>query len=214
MQRFTWLFVASFITILLLSQNSFAIGLGGFIDASSGSGDAKWENDYYSWDNDSNALAFGFVLDTATTNEKIFNYRLNVGLAKQEMTDKDDNKKKSHGIYAENIFGFAFIKNEKFRWWGGPLIRIGYYSGDTYSNRTGTTTIKTELDYAEFGVGAATGLNFKVDNVILSPSIGFRRSDWVGEGTTTTKTSYSSSSYKEDIIGDATNVFVNFAILF
>lgn len=135
-------------------------------------------------------------------------------MAKQEIKDQDDAKKKSYGIYAENIFGFAFIKNEKFRWWGGPLIRIGYYSGDTYSSRTGTTTIKTELDYAEFGVGAVTGLNFKVDNVILSPSIGVRRSSWAGEGTTTTKTTYSNSTYKEDITGNATNFFANFAVLF
>lgn len=56
MPRFTWLLVASFITILLSSQNSFAIGLGGFIDVSSGSGDARWESDYYSWDNDSMLL--------------------------------------------------------------------------------------------------------------------------------------------------------------
>jgi len=214
MRRFTWLFVASFFTILLLSQNSFAIGIGGFIDGSRGSGEAKWDSDYNSWDNDSNAFAFGFVLDTAPTNEKFFNYRLNVGLAKQEMKDQDDNKMKSYGIYAENIFGFAFIKNENFRWWGGPLVRVGYYTGETDSYQVGLTTIKTELDYAEFGVGAATGLNFKVKKVILSPSIGLRHSGWAGVGTTTTKTSYGDSTYKEDITGNSTNIVANFAVLF
>ena len=214
MPRFTWLFVASFLTILLSSQNSFAIGLGGFIDGSGGSGKAEWKSDYNSWDIDSNAFAFGFVLDTAPTNEKTFNYRLNVGLAKQEIKDKNDIKIKSYGVYAENIFGFAFIKNENFRWWAGPLVRVGYYSGETDSYRVGSTTIKTDLDYAEFGVGAVTGLNFKVKNTILSPSIGFRYSGWAGEGTNTTNTPYGNSTHKEDITGNATNFFANFAVLF
>jgi len=214
MQRFTCLVVASFFILLLLSENSFAVGLGGFIDASTGSGKAEWESDYNSWDIDSNAFAFGFVLDTAPTNEKIFNYRLNVGFAKQEIKDEYNEKMKSNGIYAENIFGFAFIKNENFRWWGGPLIRVGYYSGDADSYRVGSTTYETKFDYAEFGVGAVTGLNFKAGNAILAPSIGFRVNGFGGEGTITQKTSFGSSSYTEDITGNSTNIFANFAVLF
>lgn len=214
MQRFSCLFVATFVILLLLSQNSFAVGLGGFVDASTGSGEAEWESDYNAWDIDSNAFAFGFVLDTAPTNERTFNYRLNVGFAKQEMKDDNNEKMKSNGIYVENIFGFAFIKNENLRWWGGPLVRLGYYSGDIDSYRVGSTTYDTEFEYAEFGVGAVTGLNFKAGRAILAPSIGFRVNGFGGEGTTTSNSYYGNSSYKEDITGNSTNVFVNFALLF
>lgn len=214
MQRFTCLFVASFVILLLLTQNSFAVGLGGFIDASGGSGKAEGESDYESWDIDSNAFAFGFVLDTAPTNEKTFNYRLNVGFAKQDIKNENNDKLRSNGIYIENIFGFAFIKNENFRWWGGPLIRLGYYSGDADSYRVGSTIYEAKFDYAEVGVGAVTGLNFKAGKAILAPSIGFRVNGFGGEETITEKTSYGNSSYTEDITGNSTNIFANFAVLF
>lgn len=214
MQRFTSLFVASLVVLLLFAQNSFAIGLGGFVDVSGGSGEAEWESDYDSWNIDSNTAAFGFVLDTAPTNEKTFNYRLNVGFAKQDLKDDDNYKLKSSGVYVENIFGFAFIKNETFRWWAGPLIRLGYYSGDTDTVRVGSTTRKIEFDYVEFGIGAVTGINFKAGNAILTPSIGFRVNGFGGEGTTTTNGYYGNSSYKENITGNSTNIFANFALMF
>lgn len=214
MQRFTCLFVATFVILLLLTQNSFAVGLGGFIDASTGSGEAEWDSNYNAWDTDTNAFAFGFVLDTAPTNERTFNYRLNVGFAKQDIEDENNYKLKSNGIYIENIFGFAFIKNENFRWWGGPLVRLGYYSGDADSYRVGSTTYETKIDYAEFGIGAVTGLNFKAGKAILAPSIGFRVNGFGGEGTITEKTYFGNSSYKEDISGNSSNIFANLAVLF
>ena len=208
------LFIASFITLLLWSTNSFASGLGVFIDASEGrSGEIEWENDFNSRDVDSKAAAFGFVLDTAPTNEKAFNYRLNVGFARHEFEDVD--KIKSKGIYAENIFGFALIKNEALRWWAGPLVRVGFYSGDTDTIQIVPGTLeKTEVDYAEFGVGAVTGLNVKVGNVILSPSIGVRFSGYAGEGEITTQNGFGTSSFKEDFEASSTNIFANFALLF
>ena len=208
------LFIASFITLLLWSPNSFAAGLGIFIDASGGgSGEFEWESDFNSRNVDSKAAAFGFVLDTAPTNERVFNYRLNVGFARHEFDDID--KIKSKGIYAENIFGFALIKDETLRWWVGPLVRVGFYSGDTDTVQLGSgASMKTELDYAEFGVGAVTGLNVKVGNAILSPSIGVRFSGYGGEGEITTRDSFGTSSFKEDFEASATNIFANFALLF
>jgi hypothetical protein len=211
MKRFSWLCIASCITILLVYQNSFAIGLGGFIDASKGSGNAEWESDYNSWDINTNAFAFGFVLDTAPTNEKNFNYRLNVGFARQDIKDSDNFKLKSRGVYAENIFGFAIIKTEDFRWWCGPLLRVGYYSGKSDILRDGTTKVK--LGYADFGTGAVTGLNLKLGNTILSPSIGFRYDGFAGEGKTIDKTYYGNGSYK-DFVGSSKNIFANIAVLF
>lgn len=214
MQKFCCLFLAVIVILLLSTNNSFAVGLGGFIDASTGSGEAEWESNYNSWDINTNAFAFGFVLDTAPTNERTFNYRLNVGFAKQEIKDEVDGKIKSNGIYVENIFGFAFFKNENIRWWGGPLIRLGYYSGDADSYRVGSTTYEAKFDFAELGIGAVTGLNFKAGNAVLAPSIGFRVNGFGGEGTITEKSYFGNSSFKEDISGNSSNVFANFAVLF
>jgi len=207
MQRFARVLMASFIVLLLWSPNSFAVGVGTFVDASAGSGEAEWDSDYYSWDIDSNAAALGFVLDTAPTNESVFNYRLNIGFARHELEDEyGDMTLKSNGVYAENIFGFAFVRNENFRWWAGPLIRVGYYTGDT-----GNSYRDIDVDYAEFGMGGVTGLNFNVGGAILAPSVGFRFSGFAGEGEGTDLYGY---SWKEDIEAFTSSVFANFAVLF
>lgn len=214
MQKYAMVFVASFIALLLWVPNSFAIGLGAFVDTSAGSGEAEWQSDYNSWDVDSNAVAVGFVLDTAPTDEKTFNYRLNVGFARHELEDDDGITMKSNGIYAESIFGFAFIKRTDFRWWAGPLVRVGYYSGDTGTSRSGSNTVKTDVDYAEFALGGVTGLNFRVGQAILAPSVGLRISGLAGDGTITTNDGFGSYSLDEDFEGHTTSVFANFSVLF
>ena len=196
MQRFTGLIVASFLLLLLWSPNCFAVGFGVFVDASGGgSGEMEVDNSF-TIDNDAKTGAFGFVLDTAPTNERVFNYRLNVGLARQEFDLEFNPKMKSDGIYVENIFGFAFVKNESFRWWAGPLVRVGYYVGELNDE---------DLDYGEFGVGAVTGLNFKVGNTVLSPSVGVRYSGFGGEFD---------DFAGDEFEGHTSNIFANLAVLF
>jgi hypothetical protein len=199
MIRFNGLLVASFVIILLWSSSSFAVGLGAFVDGAVGSGSAEWDGSSRSFDIDSRTLAVGFALDTATTNERLFNYRLNVGYVRHEFEDESNITIKTNGIYAENIFGFALVREESFRWWAGPLLRVGYLSGDT-------GTDGTDFQLVEFGVGAVTGLNFKTGNTILSPSIGIRFNGYGGEGTR--------GGAGRDITQDTTNVFANFAVLF
>lgn len=208
------LVVLSFISSLWCS-NALAVGFGVFVDLSSGSGDAEWDTDTVSWDVDTSAAAIGFVLDTAPTNERTFNYRLNAGLAGQDLEDDDGTTVESVGIYAENIFGFALVKNERVRWWLGPLVRVGIYSGETDTFIFNGDSIQTDIDYAEFGIGAVTGLNFNInDKVVLSPSIGFRHCGFAGTGTTNEVIGGTRFSTEEDISGTTTSVFANFAVLF
>ena len=117
MKSITRIFVSSIFVLLLLTQNSFAIGIGGFVDVSSGSGSSKWDNGGNSWNMDTSAFAFGFVLDTAPTDEKVFNYRLNIGYAEQDMKDENNIKLKSKGAFVENIFGFALVRNSDTMAW-------------------------------------------------------------------------------------------------
>ena len=199
MSRFTGLLVASFVLLLLWAPTSFAVGLGVYVDGAFGSGDAEWDSSSSSFDIDSRAFSIGFALDTATTTESIFNYRLNLGYARHEFEDEDNNTIETDGIYSEHIFGFALARNENFRWWAGPLLRVGYHSGDTGTNGS-------DFTFGEFGIGAVTGLNFRAGKAILSPSLGFRYSGYGGEG--------SSGGVDEDITQNTTNVFANIAILF
>jgi hypothetical protein len=46
-------------SILLLSSTAFAVGIGFFIDGSTGSGEAEWDSDFDSWDIDSSTVAGG-----------------------------------------------------------------------------------------------------------------------------------------------------------
>jgi hypothetical protein len=205
------------ITTLMLAlsgTNSFAVGFGVFVDASNGSGEAEWESDYDSWDIDSKTVAGGFVLDTSPTNESKFNYRLNVGYASQKIDDENNETLDSNGLYVENIFGFSLVKKENFRLWLGPLVRIGFYSGETDTIEYGGVTEKTEIDYAELGVGAVLGLNFKAGNAVLSPSIGFRYCGFAGEGESTYEDAWIKETYIEDIEGYTTTAFANLAVLF
>ncbi|MEN8142872.1 MAG: hypothetical protein ABFQ82_04670, partial [Thermodesulfobacteriota bacterium] len=118
------------------------------------------------------------------------------------------------GIYMENVFGFTFIKKSDFRWWGGPLVRFGFYGGETETFYLGATPYKEEHDYFQLGIGFATGVNIKVGrSVILAPSAGVR---FMGAGGTVDLIDLNTNSKVDgdDISGGVTNVFVNFALLF
>ena len=214
MKKSWWLVAAGgLVTSLLWSSPAFAVGLGAFIDVSGGSGEIEWDFDNYSEDIDVTAGALGFVLDTSPTNQSSFNYRLNIGLASQDFEyEYYVDTIEATGIYFENIFGFALINDYNFRWWLGPLIRLGFFSGDIEPSYPGEDL---EVDYAEFGIGAVTGINFNAGGVILSPSVGFRLTGFAGTGDFVYRDSFGTYySYEDDFEGHTTTVFANFAVLF
>lgn len=200
---------------VLWSPSVFAGAVGVYVEGSGGSGEMEWENDVYSWDVRSGGGAVGFVYDTAPTNESRFNYRLNVGAAARNWEDDAGVSLKSGGVYFENVFGFVLKRKESMRWWVGPLVRLGLYSGETEATYRGTMSSKVEVDFAEFGVGVVTGFNAKLkNNVILAPSAGLRVCAFSGEGTTTYRGSGLSSSIQDDFYGNTTELFLNLALLF
>jgi hypothetical protein len=213
MQRFTNVVAVALFILLLWSPNSFAVGVGFSFDGSSGSGD----NDSH-WDSvelDSRSAGFGFVLDTSPTNESVFNYRLNVGYGYHKLEQDDGFDFDSNGIYIENTFGFAMVRNENFRWWAGPLVRAGYYTGDSNTQQVGpSVTLKNDVEYGEFGIGAVTGMNFKTGGVVISPSLGFRVSGFFGNNEEKRRDSTGTWSDSNNFEADATSVFANIALLF
>lgn len=191
-----------------------AVAMGPYIDLSSGSGSFEWDSDSYDFDVDSSSAAVGFALDSAPTGPANFNYRLNVGLESQDLEDEFDDTLEMGGIVIENVFGFALVRQQNFRWWAGPLVRFGFYSGetddyyDTYGDRS-----RTEADLFEFGIGVATGINLRIGpHTYLAPSAGIRFIGASGEGTV--KNLDLHTQYEDDLSGHTTNLFVNFSLLF
>lgn len=173
---------------------------GFFIDLAEGSGDAEWDWDTHDWNIDTGSVAVGYVYDSDPTPDQPFNFRLNVGLARLEIEDDYNDTVKSDGVYLETIFGFAAVRTTQLRWWLGPLLRIGYYHGEGDG-------FNLDLDFAEFAVGAATGLNIDLGGVIIAPSLGVRFSGYAGEGE-------DENHFKDDWDARATSVFFNIATLF
>ncbi|MCW5214134.1 hypothetical protein VU13_02240 [Desulfobulbus sp. US5] len=191
-----------------------AVSMGPYVDISSGSGTFEWDISGYEFDVDTNSVAVGFALDTAVTNQSFFNYRLNIGFEGQEHEDEENLTLELDGVSFENIFGFALVPGPYFRWWVGPLVRFGFSSGETDTHfMPDGTPYKNEFEFVQIGFGVATGINFKVGyNVTLASSIGTRFNVACGTGETT----YLGSNIKaeEDLCGEHTDLFLNFALLF
>lgn len=191
-----------------------ATAIGPYLDAANGTGTFEWDSDNFDFDVDSGSGAVGFVLDTAPAGAANFNYRLNIGLEGQNLEDENGATLEMGGVSFENIFGFALVRQRDFRWWAGPLVRIGFYSGETddqynsYGDR-----YKTEADLFEFGVGFATGINFRIGpHAYLAPSAGVRYIGAGGEGTV--KNFDLHTQEEDDLSGHLTSVFVNLSLLF
>lgn len=196
-----------------------AVGIGPYIDLAGGTGEFEWSSDYGDFDVDVGTAAVGLAIDSAPTYESNFNYRLNIGFEAQNLEDDYDVTLELKGVALENIFGFAVVRRPNLRWWVGPLIRIGYYTGDTdeynfYDYYSGNIhTGKTEVDLFEFGIGVATGINIKVNrNLVLAPSAGVRYIGASGDGTVTDYTDH--TRYDDDLNGHFSTAFINFALLF
>ena len=200
-------------------QDGHALGLGFYGDLAGGGGEAEWDTATQSFDIDLVSGGFGFALDTAAVSEKKFSYRLLLGFEGQTIEDEYDSDLDLGGLVIDNVFAFSLLRRPDVRLWAGPLVRIGFYSGetDTYDIGAGFSE-KLEFDsVTEFGIGGVFGANFKVARrMILAPSVGFRYIGGAGEAdiiVTDTGTGISSTS-NDDLVFAAFTAFINLAVLF
>ena len=184
-RRNQWL-CAGVAAALLAPAPLFAAGTGhGFyFEIGGGSGEFEWDDRDDSKDVDAALASTGYALDTAPLGPGVFNYRLNVGLALQNLDfDADfDAEADVGGIQVDNTFGFRIVSNDRVRWWAGPSVRVGLYGGDydsDYPNIDGE-----DLAYFEFALGGATGVNIDLGGVILSPSVAWRSHGFAGSDDT------------------------------
>ncbi len=192
-----------------------AVGIGPYIDFSGGSGTFEYDSDNYEFDVDTGTGAIGLALDTDPTGRSYFSYRLNIGYERQDLEEDYDITWKMRGLAVENVFAFAVARGPNMRWWVGPLVRFGFYSGDTddYYYFYSGDRYKSEADLFEFGIGVATGVNIRVSrNLVLAPSAGFR---FIGaSGDRYRDRSQYRERFEEDLTGNFSTAFINFALLF
>lgn len=186
--------------LFFICSSAWAIGLGGFVNF--GTGKTSWESDddfEYTDDSSDSFYGIGFVLDTAVATNTIFNYRLNFGIEKwkRSFDETNDNQKLTRYTIA-NTFGFGVLRDDKMRIWLGPQIFFGYGIGSWGRD-----------DWVEgfFGIGAAIGLNYHVDNTIsLLLDVGLRRSGVWGTATATNNDSW-------DFAGGTTSLNINVGVI-
>jgi hypothetical protein len=197
------------LTVLLFASNSFAIGLGMYVDLGGGSGEAEFDfQGAEEFDIDTNLFGIGFQLETKPlTGKRVFSYRLQVGLEARDIEIEDDENVTLElgGLVINNTFAFGGNPSEKIRLWGGPQVLIGFYGGETDKEYLGD---EISFSGAAFGLGIAGGANFGVGSgkTILTTTIGVRTLGFSGDA----------KWYNEDeeLNGAATEFFLSVGIFF
>ncbi len=103
--------------------SAMAVGLGPYFGYERGSITLSEADSSVEYDLDADHFAFGFLLDTAPAQDKLFNYRLNIGM--DIPTFKETPWEYSgYGFDMKHTFGFGFVRNSAVRVWAGPTIKI------------------------------------------------------------------------------------------
>jgi len=196
------------LTVLLFTNNSFAIELGMYFDLGSGSGEAEFDvsgADEFDIDTDFYGVGFQFETNPLSAKKSAFSYRFQAGLEAREMETDDNVTMKLGGLLINNTFAFGGNPSEKIRLWGGPQILIGFYGGETKKEYLGD---EISFGGAAFGIGVAGGANFgfRSGKTILTTTIGVRALGLSGEAEWYDE--------EEDLDGSTTEFFFSVGILF
>jgi len=187
----------------VFSTQALAIGKGFYIQGGSGSADWTIENDDTGVKRDrspdTSHFGVGFVLDTATDIDRLFNYRFQVGY--ESFSNEFDNTTYDFdSLVIDQDFGFGIVRNDTLRFWLGPELRfsISAESSDNYDKAL-----------IGLGLGPALGINFHTGgNVSLGIKGGYMIMSYSGAGVADSDAlSDLTYSVDEDFL------FFNFAVL-
>lgn len=161
MRKFHVLLVVVF---LLLCSASGALATGVGFYGTVGKGTLKFEDDWWAssgHDNsreDTQIIGTGMVLDTAVAQNRIFNYRLNIGYEKLNIDfDEENVSDRLESVVIDQDFGLAVYKSDSARIWFGPEQRI-FFSHDEFG----------------LGIGPVLGMNLHTSReVSLALKLGF-----------------------------------------
>ena len=176
--KFKFIVIAGFslICTLLISAQLYALGLGVYGTGSKSNTTWTYHKDEipdYDVDSKDSKIGGGFVLDTCLANDRLFNYRLNIGFNKVNI-DNDKNTftsvygvkdVKGNDYHLYNSFGFGIFRSDYLRFWAGLQIGLGYFKGEYDVSSTtgdGDNTFWTIF----FSGGLVAGLNIHAGDIV------------------------------------------------
>jgi hypothetical protein len=124
-------------------------------------------------------IQFGLVMDTNVAEDRLFNYRLQIGL---DLSNATYNSTSSATPVSLNIwqlrfintFGFGVIRTDALRFWFGPQVGIGFGFEPTFANDTYYSSMGNFLEFDIF-LGPVVGLNINLgDTISLCADLGLR----------------------------------------
>ncbi|HSV98055.1 MAG TPA: hypothetical protein VLM75_14130 [Spirochaetota bacterium] len=130
------------------------------------------------WEEDADAerslFGFGLLIDTAVAKDKLFNYRLQLGIATGSLSIDGTQYSKSIGLteyHMYHSFGFGLVRTDSMRLWLGPQLGLGNARGSySYAGKLGMKYIETFAS-----IGAILGLNAHLsERISLGLSTGAR----------------------------------------
>lgn len=164
--------------VLFFTSEAWAIGLGLYGSAGSGSADVKINcSGCDTFKNDAKHIGFGFILDTTVAQDALYTYRLNISYEQLMFQNKLDSTDEVEldSLVIDNDFGFGVVRKKKVRLWLGPELRVSYSSG-----KVKDTNI--DIDLGGFGVGPVIGVNINLGNVVtLGIKSGYLMTWYTGE---------------------------------
>jgi len=214
-------FLVIVVVSAVLILESQAAGIGVYYTIGSGSGNWSLEDgddyieSYYDtapMEIDVSDSGYGVVFDTNVAKNKVFNYRLCLGIEnrvyKLDFSPDDEiipadaftEDVKINSFVIDNNFGFAFFRTPYLRLWAGPEFKISYGSGDSdrYDN----------ISLLNIGVGPVLGLNYNIGKLFTlgaKSGILFEGAQGYGENP---------SGDDADFDGSNTYFYFNFSILY
>jgi hypothetical protein len=162
-----WVFVS-----ILFAASANAGGYGGYVGYVHSEGSVEFDlfASDIDIDHENDIFEFGFVLDTNLAQDRLFNYRLNVGVqnGEREYTERRGSlKEETAGVSINNVFGFGIVRTPSLRLWVGPAVR---FSVDACTDCSGY-----DSTFIALGAGPEIGVNFNLgEHLTISPTLGYQ----------------------------------------
>ena len=149
------------ISLGLLAAPAHASGYGLYLDYALGPIDP--DIDFFSGTRyETGRISIGFALDTAVAQDKLFNYRMNLGYEHINEKSGGTTFQKFNGGSFENIFGFGVYRSKLMRVWLGPAVRLGV--GVLDKDSTGVSFPGNVINLTAGG-GLSAGINVHTGNI-------------------------------------------------
>ncbi len=170
--------IISLILLLAVSASCMAMGLGVYVGYDFLLSSLGWYDNWSNFDR-VKIIQAGMLFDTNVAQDRLFNYRLQIGLDFSNATfyDQDRSQSADMNIWQLsfcNTFGFGFVRNEMVRFWVGPQVGFGLGFEPNFLQK-GYYSEPGDFFEFDFFAGVGLGINIHLgDTVSLFADAGLR----------------------------------------